>query len=72
MGPAGLEPANASSCKHNGLADRSVRGGAESGALPAPKPECDPDLAMIVAVWPALPKPVRAGILAMVEAAGQA
>jgi hypothetical protein len=29
----------------------------------------DPDLAVVVAAWPTLPETIRAGILAMVEAA---
>ena len=31
----------------------------------------DPELARVVAAWPKLPEPVRAGILAMVQAAGK-
>jgi hypothetical protein len=31
----------------------------------------DPDLAAVVAAWPALPPAIRAGILAMVNAAGR-
>ncbi|HUY34756.1 MAG TPA: hypothetical protein VMV69_18570 [Pirellulales bacterium] len=34
------------------------------------KPEPDPGLATIVAVWPKLPEALRAGIVAMVKAAG--
>jgi hypothetical protein len=30
----------------------------------------DPDLATLVAAWPRLPEPIRAGILALVRAAG--
>jgi hypothetical protein len=41
-------------------------GGAKSGALAA----FDPDLAALVETWPRLPEPIRAGILAMVRAAG--
>jgi hypothetical protein len=32
--------------------------------------ENDPDLAALLAAWPALPTPIRAGIVAMVKAAG--
>jgi hypothetical protein len=42
-------------------------GGAESGA-PA---TADPDLALLIAAWPKLPEPIRAGILAMIWAAGE-
>ena len=33
--------------------------------------ELPPDLAEIVAVWPELPEPVKAGVLAMVKAAAK-
>jgi hypothetical protein len=39
--------------------------GAESGAL-AP---ADPDLTHVVEVWPKLPPPIRAAVLALVETA---
>lgn len=54
-------------------------GGAECGALPGDPalrtppttpPTDDPDLAAIMAAWPSLPAPVRAGILAMIRVAG--
>jgi len=44
-------------------------GGAESGALGAKKIPDDPDLAAVVEAWPKLPEAIKAGILAMVEAA---
>jgi hypothetical protein len=31
--------------------------------------QTDPDLARIVDAWPALPDPIKAGIMAMIEAA---
>ncbi len=34
----------------------------------APRPETDPDLALLAASWPRLPAAVRAGIVAMVRA----
>lgn len=49
----------------------SGEGAAKSGAvhhcqeLPA-----DPDLARLVEAWPELPQPIRAAIVAMVDAAG--
>jgi hypothetical protein len=43
----------------------SSEGGAKSGA-PVPK---DPALAILIDAWPHLPAALRAGILAMVEAA---
>jgi hypothetical protein len=44
--------------------------GAKSGALAPEKPAIDPALAALIDVWPALPEAIRAGILAMVRAAG--
>ncbi|MCX7699889.1 MAG: hypothetical protein N2039_03340 [Gemmataceae bacterium] len=44
--------------------------GAKSGALAPEKPAIDPALAAIIDVWPTLSEPMRAGILAMVNAAG--
>ena len=45
-------------------------GGAESGALGGEFDPVDPDLAAVIEAWPKLPEAVRAGILAMVRAAG--
>jgi hypothetical protein len=36
----------------------------------AEQPAGDPDLAALVDAWPSLPEAIRAGILAMVQAAG--
>ena len=36
------------------------------------RPDLPPDVARIVAAWPTLPEAIRAGILAMVAAAGEA
>lgn len=36
--------------------------------LPTDSRSTDPDLAALVAAWPTLPEPVRAGILALIEA----
>jgi hypothetical protein len=44
--------------------------GAEPGALNREKPVIDPDLTALINAWPALPEPIRAGILAMIRAAG--
>lgn len=44
----------------------SERGGAESGALR--KATFVSDLAMLIAAWPDLPQPIKAGILALVHA----
>ena len=45
-------------------------GGAESGALSEDSAPTDPDLAYIINQWPDLPAAIRAGIVAMVKAAG--
>lgn len=37
---------------------------------PAPTTPADPDLAALIAAWPTLPPTIRAGIAAMVKAAG--
>ena len=39
------------------------------GSLVDSSPPSDPDLARLLAVWPGLPHAIKAGILAMVEAA---
>ena len=41
--------------------------GDQSLPLPYGPPETPPDLAEIIDAWPALPEPIRAGILAMVR-----
>ena len=46
------------------------QGGAESGALSGNSAPIDPDLAHIINRWPGLPAAIRAGITAMVKAAG--
>jgi hypothetical protein len=50
-----------------GVADE---GGAESGALGAENRPEDPDLGAVVDAWATLPETIKAGILAMVRAAG--
>jgi hypothetical protein len=38
--------------------------------LPTDTRQTDPDLSAIVAAWPTLPEPIKAGIVAMVKASG--
>ena len=72
MGWVGFEH----TAKPSGNAGVPETGGAESGAVDAPKPSSEPaepthvdrDLARLVAAWPTLPAAMRAGILAMVNA----
>jgi hypothetical protein len=47
-------------------------GGAESSALGAQNGLFDHELAAVVDAWPTLPEPIKAGILAMIRAAGGA
>jgi hypothetical protein len=48
----------------------SADGGAESGAPATQTAPIDAGLASVIDAWPALPNAIRAGILAMVRAAG--
>jgi hypothetical protein len=69
MGGKGFEPPS----KPSGKSTVASKGGAECGALsgdsdPATPPP-DPDLTMIVTRWPSLPKPIRAGLVALVRSA---
>jgi hypothetical protein len=48
----------------------SVHGVAQSGALDPKNGPIDPALASLIDAWPTLPEPIRAGILAMIRAAG--
>lgn len=47
-------------------------GDAESDAKPPISAPLDPELQAVIAAWPALPDALKAGILAMVKAAGNA
>jgi hypothetical protein len=47
----------------------SVQSGAESGALGAQSTPQDPGMLAVIDAWPGLPADVRAGILAMIQAA---
>ena len=42
----------------------------DGAGRPEKAPPDDPDLAKVVAAWPTLPDPLKAGILAMVKTAG--
>lgn len=48
----------------------SFQSGAESGARDTDSSPVDSDLTKIIHAWPDLPQAIRAGILAMIQAAG--
>jgi hypothetical protein len=62
----GIEPPPESPEKSSVLSE----GGAESGAPTQAIPTLGTDLAEIVSAWPKLPEAIRAGILALIRAAG--
>jgi hypothetical protein len=62
----GIEPHQYSSENSTNPAE----GGAKSGALAPENPAIDPTLAAVIDAWAKLPEAIRAGILAMVRAAG--
>lgn len=68
MEAAGIEHSQKLS-RNRGVGNRS---GAESGALGAQTGPNDPRLAAVIGAWPSLPEPIKAGILAMIRAAGGA
>ena len=65
VGMRGLEQTSQSS----GKSQIDSTGGAESGAFQAANGSHDPDLQLINDHWPQLPDAIRAGIIAMVQAA---
>lgn len=58
---------NQTGLQSSGKTAITPEGGAESGA----PPKIDPNLGSLIDAWPSLPEPIRAGILAMVQAAGK-
>ena len=71
MGRTGLEPGDVSSHQDCSIHDPPLSGGAFSGAFLAEIGRDDPRLADLLAAWPSLPEAVKAGIVAMVKAAGE-
>jgi hypothetical protein len=67
MGDDRLELPAVTSWSAKNLRNTTLRGGAESGAVSA-SGQFDADLAALIEAWPSLPGPVRAGIVAMVNA----
>ena len=57
-------------CETDTCGDRQEQLGVLLGALASEIGPLAPDLVQVVKVWPDLSKPVKAGILAMVKAAG--
>jgi hypothetical protein len=66
MGDEGLEPSPFST-ENQHVCDQ---GGSKSGARIALAGNPDPDLVTLIKAWPALPRAIKVGILAMVGAAG--
>ncbi|MCC6427501.1 MAG: hypothetical protein IT435_11845 [Phycisphaerales bacterium] len=73
MPPEGLEhlrdSAGNTRVSDSGGSKSGNKGGGFGPPTPPAKPT-DPDLAAVIAAWPSLPAAVRAGITAMVKAAG--
>ncbi len=67
MGDEGLEPVAQNPTK----TVRSANSAAESGAVGADSSPISPELAEVIDAWEALPKAIKAGILAMVRASGE-
>lgn len=61
---------NRTHAENAGETREAGQSGAECGALGAQNAPLDPDLAAVVDAWPKLPEAIKAGILAMVKAAG--
>jgi hypothetical protein len=78
VGDAGLIESGRSSEDTRSCDDAPKSGEAKSEAVstnsgltdPAPAVPADPDLTALIGAWPALPAPIRAGIVAMIRAAG--
>jgi hypothetical protein len=65
--PTGKTKVSGSGGSNSG--NKDARLGDSSGVVTPPQPT-DPDLSRLVAAWPDLPPAIRAGIVAMVNAAG--
>lgn len=57
--------------ENTGESTVSDQSGAESGAIDDESEPADPNLSAVIDAWPTLPGPIKAGILAMVRAAGR-
>ena len=66
MGDEGLEHI----AKLSGKLRHSTTGDAESDALSKDSDPIDADLAALIDAWPTLPQSIKAGILAVIRAAG--
>ena len=66
----GLEQNHVTRLHNNELQIPGFPFGPESGPLQDETAHFPPDLSVVVEAWPTLPEAVRAGILAMVRAAG--
>jgi len=71
----GFEPTTFSlgSCHPRGVSGDKAKTYEEQprGLAPPLRRDADPDLAAVISAWPGLPQALKAGIVAMVKAAGQ-
>jgi hypothetical protein len=67
--PRGLETAAVTTDSDSSLRNPPTAGAANSGAVSTVSCPVDSDLAEIIAAWDVLPGAIRAGIVAMVQAA---
>lgn len=66
----GLE-ADQNSSNSAGTECTVLTGAVEASIALLPPMPADADLRLVLAAWPALPEPIRVGILAMIKAASQ-
>ena len=69
VGQFGREQSNKAGCEHKAPQESANGGAAKSASYADDSDSIDPDLAAVIDAWPKLPKAVRAGIVAMVQAA---
>ncbi len=70
MPKVGVEPTD-DPCKHKHLQKTIDEKAPKSTVLGAKSNQIPPELTTVIKAWPDLPEPIKAGILAMVQAARQ-
>jgi hypothetical protein len=68
MTPTGFELPSSTTRQDNDLGNRPSASAAKSGAVSADSAPADPDLARIIAAWPALLPYIKAAVLELIEA----